>query len=134
VNLVVADASAIAEYVLQTSRGMELRTLIESSDQDLHVPALCDVEVAAVLRGALLRHRMEERRVREALDDYAALPLTRHGHLALLPRALALRSNFSAYDAIYVALAERLGASLLTADRSLARAVTTHLAIPSRQV
>lgn len=36
---------------------------------------------------------------------------------------LSLRDNFSAYDAAYVALAERLDATLVTADQPLARAV-----------
>jgi predicted nucleic acid-binding protein len=52
--------------------------------------------------------------------------LTRHGHQALLPRSLALRENFTTYDATYVVLAERLSASLLTADRRLVKAVEAH--------
>jgi predicted nucleic acid-binding protein len=61
-------------------------------------------------------------RAAEALANYVALPQRRHGHLLLLARALRLRANFSAYDAAYVALAERLQAPLLTADGRLARA------------
>jgi predicted nucleic acid-binding protein len=40
----------------------------------------------------------------------------------LLPRVLDLSDNFSAPDAAYVALAEHLGAPLLTTDERLARA------------
>jgi predicted nucleic acid-binding protein len=61
-------------------------------------------------------------RAREALDDYSALPLVRHDHAAFLARAFDL-ATLSAYDAIYVALAERLDAALLTTDLRLARAV-----------
>jgi predicted nucleic acid-binding protein len=50
------------------------------------------------------------------------LPVFRHGHTKLLTRVLALRDNFSAYDATYVALAEQLDAKLVTADDALARA------------
>ena len=57
------------------------------------------------------------------MDDYLDLPLTTHGHRALVPRMLALRQNFSAYDATYVALAERIGSALLTGDHALMRAV-----------
>jgi predicted nucleic acid-binding protein len=39
-----------------------------------------------------------------------------------LPRVWELRANLTAYDAAYVALAEALGAPLLTRDRRLARA------------
>jgi hypothetical protein len=51
------------------------------------------------------------------------LPLTTHGHRTLIHRIVALRENFSAYDAPYVALAEDMGAALLTADRAMTRAV-----------
>ena len=58
----------------------------------------------------------------EALDDFAHLSLVRHPHGPLLPRMWALRDSLSAYDAAYVALAEALGATLLTLDARLARA------------
>ena len=54
-------------------------------------------------------------------------PLMRHGHQALLDRVLTLRPNYTAYDATYVALAERLGAVLLTTDAALARAARKHV-------
>ncbi len=63
----------------------------------------------------------------EVLRDYLDLPLTRHGHSVLLERMLQLRENFSAYDATYVALAERLGAALATLDSGLVRGVRKHL-------
>lgn len=93
---------------------------------ELHVPALCDIEVSAALRRGLLAGLLTEERALTALVDYADLPLTRHGHQLLLARVLSLRANFSAYDATYVALAEQLRAALLTADGALARAVQAH--------
>ena len=47
-----------------------------------------------------------------------------------MPRILGLRANFTAYDATYVALAERLEASFVTADGRLARAIAAHLDVP----
>ena len=70
--------------------------------------------------------RMDRERTVEALEDYLDLPLTRHRHRSFLGRVLELRDNFTAYDAVYVALAERLGAELLTTDGRLARAVLRH--------
>lgn len=90
---------------------------------------MCDVEVAAGLRRALLRGLVSAERADLALQHYLLLPLIRHGHQGLMPRVLELRSNFSAYDACYVALAEGLGADLLTADEHLSRAVRTHTTI-----
>jgi predicted nucleic acid-binding protein len=89
------------------------------------VPTLCDVEVVAGLRRAVLSRALSDRRAEEALVDYLDLPLTRHGHQGLLMRVLELRDNFSAYDATYVALAERLRGELLTSDGRLARGVQT---------
>ncbi|MFW6193617.1 MAG: type II toxin-antitoxin system VapC family toxin [Gemmatimonadota bacterium] len=128
-KLVVADASALAEYLLRTERGEEIRPVVEAEAHDLHTPFLCDVELAAVLRRGLLAGRMGDVRAREALTDYLDLPLERHGHPQLVSRALELRENFSAYDAVYVALAEGLGAALLTADRPLARATRRHTGV-----
>ena len=104
-----------------------LRLALET--YELHVPALCDVEVASAVRRALLARTMAISRAEQALGDYRDLPLARHGHLALLPAAIAMRDNFSVYDACYVALANRLDAAFLTGDRALARAVTRHTAI-----
>lgn len=67
-----------------------------------------------------------------ALEDYLGLSLSRHGHIALIPRVLELRDNFTAYDAAYVALAEGLDAELLTADVRLSRAVRRHTSIVLR--
>lgn len=125
----MADASALLEYLLQTDRSARIGDVLRKTDADIRVPALCDVEVAAGLRRALLRGLVSAERAALALDHYLLLPLTRHGHQALLPRVLGLRSNFSAYDACYVALAEILGADLLTADERLSRAVQTHTAV-----
>lgn len=91
------------------------------------MPALCDVEVVAGLRHALLRRALSDQRAEDALLDYLDLPLVRHGHQRLLERVLELRRNFSAYDATYVALAEQLPGDLLTADARLTRAVRTHM-------
>jgi predicted nucleic acid-binding protein len=84
------------------------------------------VEVAAGLRRAHLRGRLSDSRLVAALDDYIDLPLTRHGHRALLTHMLALWANFSAYDATYVALAEHLAGDVLTADERLRRAISSH--------
>jgi predicted nucleic acid-binding protein len=123
------DASALIEYLLGTDRASSIRDIVRVTDVDLHVPALCDVEVAAGIRRAMLRNSLADHRAGQALGDYLDLPITRHGHQQLLDRILELRANFSAYDATYVALAERMNAGLVTADERLARAVDTHTAI-----
>lgn len=117
------------EYLLRTEHFEWVENTIVNPDHDLHVPALCDVEVTSALHQALQAGALDERRAEEAIEDHLDLPLTRHGHRSLIVRMLDLRDNFSAYDATYVALAELLGGDLLTGDVHLARAVRTHAGI-----
>jgi predicted nucleic acid-binding protein len=66
------------------------------------------------------RGELAPERARQALQDLADLPCERYPHDFLLLRAGELRQNLPAYDAVYVALAEILGATLLTCDESSA--------------
>ncbi len=118
------------EYLLRTEHSEWIGAAIGNANHDLHVPALCDVEVAAALRRAILLGALDEPRAEEAVEDYLDLPITRHGHQSLVVRMLELRNNFSAYDATYVALAELLGGDILTGDGPLASSVRTHTDIP----
>lgn len=119
------------EYLIGSMGAASVRQTVRTPGTSLHIPALCDVEVASSLRRLLLRGILSEDRAKDALSDYHDLPLTRHGHQGLLARVLSLRTNFTAYDATYVALAELLGATLLTGDERLARATETHLDVPT---
>jgi predicted nucleic acid-binding protein len=116
----------LLEYLLRTELAESLEQIIRTPDADLHVPALCDVELAAGLRRGMLRGAVSDERVVQAIEDYLDLPVTRHGHQGLLARILGLRENFSAYDATYIALTEQLGGELLTADERLTRAARIH--------
>jgi predicted nucleic acid-binding protein len=87
----------------------------------LAAPELIDLEVASVFRKLIRTERLDADRAEQALDDLTALPIRRASHSALLSRCWDLRDNLTAYDAAYVALAEALEATLLTADARLAR-------------
>lgn len=125
----MANASALVEFLLRTPSSGDVEPILTDPTVDLHVPALCDVETAAALRSLALAGILSTERCSEALIDYLDLPLTRHGHTALLARALELRENLSSYDATYVTLAEALEAELLTSDGRLARAVEAHTGV-----
>ena len=90
--------------------------------EELAAPELVDLEVASVLRKHVSRGDLELRRAELALADLVAIPMVRAPHAPLLARAWELRANLTVYDAAYVALAEALGAALVTADGRLAKA------------
>lgn len=89
---------------------------------ELVAPDMLDLEVLSVLRRHAAAGGVDPRRAEQVLVDLADLPLRRVPHLQLLPRCWALRGNFTSYDAAYVAVAEMLDLTLLTADRRIARA------------
>jgi len=120
--MIVLDASATIEWLLQTSTGASIEDRIFSTTPSLHVPHLLDIEVAQVLRRYVAGYVITASRGEEALQDLADLPLTRYPHDALLWRIWELRNVLTAYDAAYIALAEGLGAPLVTCDRKMARA------------
>ncbi|MGH8473852.1 MAG: type II toxin-antitoxin system VapC family toxin [Gammaproteobacteria bacterium] len=120
--MIVLDASTVLEILLQTEAGAPVAERLLTSDSSLHAPHLLDVEVAQVLRRFVAQGEVPETRARQALAALADLPLERYSHTILLPRIWALRQNLTAYDAAYVALAEVLGATLLTRDARISRA------------
>jgi predicted nucleic acid-binding protein len=120
--LIVIDASAVIEWLLQTQAGIRVEQRIFSAAPNLHAPHLLDVEVAQVLRRYVAAHYLKSGRAEEALQDFLDFPLTRYPHDFLLRRAWDLRRELTIYDAIYVALAEALNAPLVTCDRKLAAA------------
>jgi predicted nucleic acid-binding protein len=124
--VIVVDASALLEVLLQTPAAGAVEARLFAAGETLHAPHLLDVEVAQVVRRYAAAGEIGDDRGRAALADLTDLPLRRYPHGFLLPRAWELRNNLTAYDAVYVALAEALEAPLLTRDRRLAAASGHH--------
>ena len=123
--MIVIDASAAIEWVLQTAKGAQIEVRIfrkRGESLRLHAPHLLDVEVAQVLRRHVAKGLISETRGQTALEDFLQIPLLRYPHDVLLPRVWELRKNLTAYDAVYVALAEALEMPLLTCDANIAGA------------
>jgi predicted nucleic acid-binding protein len=120
--VIVLDASVVLEVLLRMPAGIALEERLFSPEETLHAPHLLDVEVAQVLRRYAFAGEVDAERCRAALDDLAGFALTRYPHDFLMRRVWDLRDNLTAYDAVYVALAEALDAPLLTRDQRLANA------------
>ena len=119
--MLVVDASVIATALGDDGTDGDL-VRSRLAGEHLAAPELIDLEVTSVLRRHLSTGRVDARRAQLALDDLVDLAIDRAPHLPLLTRCWELRENLTVYDAAYVALAEALGTTLLTADSHLASA------------
>jgi predicted nucleic acid-binding protein len=119
--VIVLDASAVVELLLWSPAGKRVAARISKPQETLHAPHLIDVEVTQVLRRAERTGLVTAQRAYEALLMLAQLDVERHEHGPFLERAWQLRGNCTAYDAVYVALAETLNAPLLTLDKQLTK-------------
>ena len=120
--MIVVDASAVIEVLLNTAAGETVADRLLDPAETVSAPHLLDIEVLQVLRRYSLAGNLDSERGQQAVEDLAGLPITRYRHDFFLPRIWELRKNVTAYDAVYVALAEALNATLLTRDERLAGA------------
>ncbi len=127
--MIVVDASAVLEVLLNTPAAERISERIFADGETLHAPHLLDLEVAQVLRRYSLAGELKPSRGRQALEDLLDLPLTRYPHDLFLFRVWELRNNATAYDAVHLALAEVLEAPLITRDARLASAAGHRAAI-----
>jgi predicted nucleic acid-binding protein len=114
--MVVIDASVLVDALLVAGPAR-----VRLASDNLQAPELIDAELLSVLRRLVLADKLEDGHALQALATANRLGLHRHQMRSLWPRAWELRTKLSAYDALYLALAEQLDAPLLTADARLAR-------------
>ncbi len=119
--MLVVDASVLFEVVADTPRSESLRTYLAADDDQL-APHLIDAEVLSVIQTKRRVGALDATAAGQAVTDLRTWPGERWPHQLLLDRAWELRNNVRSYDALYVALAEAMGATLVTLDERLARA------------
>jgi predicted nucleic acid-binding protein len=120
-NVLVVDASVLAPVVADAgSDGQRFRARLQG--ETVVGPDLLRVEVTSVLRRAAQTGQLTLEQADTAVGDLLAFPITVFPTAGLLPRVWELRSNLTAYDACYVALAEAVDRPFLTADHRLGHA------------
>ncbi len=118
---VVADASAVVAALLDDGpTGRWARSAL-AADR-LAAPHLLLVEASNLLRRSVARGVVDRATATAAHRDLVRLPVRLYPFAPIAGRVWDLRDNVTAYDAWYVALAEALGATVLTLDRRLASA------------
>ena len=120
--MIVVDTSALLEFLLHTPLGTRVEARLLRDRDEFHSPHLIDVEVTQGLRRLVRAGEVSADRAAEAIEDLVDLDLHLHSHLDLLTRSWKLRDNMTAYDAMYVALAEALDATVVTCHTPLAKA------------
>ncbi|MBY0423970.1 MAG: type II toxin-antitoxin system VapC family toxin [Parvularculaceae bacterium] len=120
--MIVIDASLALDLVLVTPAAFSISARIGEAGGEIAAPELIDCEVLQALRRQLSLKQIDRRRAEEAFELYQGMPLERYPHRLVLARGWALRDNLTAYDAVYLALAELLDAPLWTRDEKLATA------------
>ncbi len=119
--ILVVDASVAVAYLLGETSETERAGILG----DAHAPALLDIEVTQTLRGLLRAGKIDVFTADRARTELAELAIRRYVDAQLLPGAWELRDVCTTYDALYVALAQGLGATLITRDAPLARGVAS---------
>ena len=126
--MIVVDASVVVTALADDGTdGDQVRERLRG--ERLVAPHVIDLEVVSAWRRLAAAGALDGRRVELAMTDLAALRMERVGHTRLLGRCWELRANLTIYDAAYVALAEALDTTLLTADRRLADVPGAHCAV-----
>lgn len=119
--MIVVDASILVTALGDDGVDGE-RVRRRLRDERLLAPELVDLEVVSAWRRFRAAGAMDDRRCALAITDLVQAPIDRVGHRPLIARCWELRDNLTTYDAAYVAVAELVGAPLVTADERLARA------------
>jgi predicted nucleic acid-binding protein len=124
----VLDTSVVVDLLLGAGVADRVTALLELEGAAA-APELLVFEVVAVLRRHAARGAIDPERAHAGVADLGDVAIQLYPMLSLRGRAWDLRANLTAADALFVALAERLGEPLVTKDRGLASAARTHAGI-----
>lgn len=125
--MIVADAATIVELLTDATGRADWAREQLVGRAPIHEPHLVDLEIVSAVRRLARQRRLSASDAEAALVTFVDLPIERHEHWRLLARVWALGSAVSAYDAVYVAVAEAFGVPFVTSDLRLARAARRYV-------
>ena len=117
---VIVDASAMVDLLVGSTLAASIEDRLRG--HELHVPSHFDAEVLSALGRLQRAGELTVRQVTSRLQRVAAAPIHRHLLAPLLVGAWKLRHNLRLVDALYVELADRLDALIVTTDAGFAAA------------
>lgn len=132
-NRAVIDASVVLKWYLPDeqygSRALRILDQYMMEDLDITVPTLLEYEVINGLAIARRRGRLDEKHVTSAMEGFLNLRIKVVQSTELYKRVLYYCHVFnrSAYDASYLALAEKEKIQMITADERLFNSVKNKL-------
>jgi predicted nucleic acid-binding protein len=124
----VLDTSAVVDFLLGVGVATQVEALM-TTEGEIVAPDLLIFEALAVLRREARRAEITADRATGAVEDLGDLPIELFPSMPLRQRAWTLRHNFTAADALFVALAEQLGEPLATKDAALAAEAAKHATV-----
>jgi len=127
--MIVLDASVVVELLTNGPLADSVRRDLAERSEVFIVPHLLDVEVVNALRGLVAGQRIDSHLSAQILAGLAALRAERYAHTPLVGRIWELRHNFTAYDAVYIALAEATDSVLYTCDAKLCKGHRARIAL-----
>ena len=121
----VVDASVAIKWFIPEIQS-EIALQARQSRDRLHVPAFMTLELGNVIAKKIRRGELTKMDGKTILKELRHLPFQRHADERLFPAAyeLALDTQQSVYDCLYLALAEAVDGRMITADRKLYKALT----------
>jgi predicted nucleic acid-binding protein len=131
---IVLDASVAAKWLLPPpneplrDEAVQIARGYNEGRYEIFIPDVFWAEIANFLWKAARSSRctpVEARTALEAIRDYRFQSIS---SISLLREAFDIATSYdlAVYDCLYVALAEKIGAELITADERLANALAAH--------
>jgi len=119
--VIVLDACAALDWLLQTPAGRRIEERIFSARESLHAPGFIDLDIVRGLRRLGNAGRVSYPRIDQALEDWMDVRITRYPQDVFLPEIWQYLHSYSAREAAYLVLAKKLRATVLTRDRGIAK-------------